>query len=106
MFIKKVKDNLFKLFYSNNFIPRELYELSDYFRYNDPIYFDIKKEEGLFIAISKNFRYGSIITEANNSKELNDKIKDAILTSFEIPSSYEKEANIKNIKENSEYAFA
>ena len=106
MFIKKVKDNLLKFLYGNNFVPRELYELSDYFRYNGSINFDIKKEDDLFIAISKNFRYGSIITEANSLKELDVKIKDAILTSFEIPSSYKKEANIKNIKENSEYAFS
>ncbi|MCD4705099.1 hypothetical protein K8R66_03405, partial [bacterium] len=89
------------------FKPVGLVELNQYFRLNDPISFSYKKEEGEIIAVSTNFRYGSIITSARNFKELDKNIKDAILTSFEIPSSYYQEAKIYNVdNKKEEYALA
>ncbi len=46
------------------------------------------------VSVSTNFKYGSIIAHGKNDKELDNNIKDAILTSFEVPSSYKKEAAI------------
>ncbi len=84
-----------KLAGNSQSVPRGLYDLSQYFRHEKGINFEIKKEEGDFlVAVSTNYRYGSIIAYAESLKELDEKIKDAILTSFSIPSSYAKEAQI------------
>ena len=91
---------------NKNYAPKEIFEMKEYFRCNGPINFEIKEEGNVFIAKSQDFRYGSIITEANTKEELDRNIKDAILTSFEIPSSYAKEANIINTKDNKVYATA
>lgn len=104
--IKKTKDQLLKLLYGDDFVPRGLFELDQYFRTNGAIHFDFKKEGELTIAISNDFRYGSIITSGRNSEELDKNIKDAILTSFEVPSSYAKEANIINTGKDKQYALA
>lgn len=103
---KTVKDNISKFLMNKNYIPKEIFDMKDYFRCNGPINFEIKKENNLFIAISKDFRCGSIVTEANTIEDLDKNIKDAILTSFDIPSSYAKEANIINTKDNKVYATA
>jgi hypothetical protein len=66
--------------------------MQKYFRNYDPIKFTFHREDGLVVAVSENFRHGSIVTFAKNEQELDAKIKDAILTSFGIPSSYAKEA--------------
>jgi len=58
----------------------------------------------MIVAVSENFRYGSIVTFAEDEKRLDDKIKDAILTSFGIPSSYAKEAGIH--REGAEHLMA
>jgi hypothetical protein len=70
------------------------------------MHFDYKKEGDITIAISKDFRCGSIITSGKNSEELDRNIKDAILTSFEVPSSFAKEANIINTGKDKQYALA
>ncbi len=89
-----------------NYVPAGLFELSQYFRNNEPIRFTFEKQEdGSFVAISNNFRYGSIITSASDEQSLDASIKDAILTAFEIPSSYAKQAGVKRVDEK-EYAFA
>lgn len=106
--IKQFKDRLIKILFGNSAVPRGLFELNEYFRKRGFINFEEKKEEdGLFIAVSTNFQYGSIIAHGKNQEELDKNIKDAILTSFEIPSSYVKEANIikKGTTQNA-YALA
>lgn len=103
---KQSKDYLIRFLLGKNGVPSGLAELHQYFRINEPIRFKYEtQEDGSVIAISENFRLGSIITHANNSKELDRKIPDAILTAFEVPSSYAKEAAVHRIDEK-EYAFA
>ncbi|MFH1326020.1 MAG: hypothetical protein ABIH48_00955 [Candidatus Falkowbacteria bacterium] len=92
--IKKTKDQTIKLLFGKSVVPRGLFELNQYFRINDPIGFDVKKSGDGLVAVSNNFRHGSIVTSGKDKKELDKNIKDAILTSFEIPSSYSKEARI------------
>lgn len=109
--IKIIRDQLIKaLFDSKGAVPREVLELSQYFRNNKHINFVFKKEGDIIIAISTDFRYGSIITSAKNPEELDAKVKDAILTAFDIPSSYAAEANIINVSkgaaEQKSYAIA
>ncbi len=105
--IKQTKDRLKKIFLGKNSVPKGLFELSQYFRYYGPINFTRKRsEEGGLIAVSTNFRFGSIITSGKDETELDKNIKDAILTSFEVPSSYVKEADVRNTTdEKSSYAF-
>jgi hypothetical protein len=105
---KQVKDHLIKFLLAGDAIPVELFELAQYFRENQPIEFDIKEEAGEVIAISKNFRFGIIVTSAHSMGELDDKIKDAILTSFDVPSSYANEAGLRRVGElrSTVYAFA
>lgn len=105
-FAKKAKDYLLKAISGKDFVPHGLVEINRYFRIYGPINFDFKKENGVIIGISQNFHYGSIITSGKNLEELDKNIKDAILTSFKIPSSYSKEANIKNVNEHKIYALA
>jgi len=105
--LKISKDYLVKyLLMDNKCVPEGLVELNKYFRLNDAIHFKFERKNGTIIAISENFRYGSIITSGKNENELDRNIKDAILTSFEIPSSYAKEANIRNIGKEHIYALA
>jgi hypothetical protein len=105
--IKEVKDQLAKTFWYGKSVPQELFELSQYFRNNGPINFDFKTEEGEIIAISKDFRQGSIVTSAKSKDELDAKIIDAILTSFDVPSSYKKEAGLHKVGQQKEtYAIA
>lgn len=107
MVLKKIKDILIKLLLGSKLVPRGLFESRQYFRFNGPINFKFEKKDGKIIAISQNFRHGVIITSGKNSEELDRKIKDAILTSFEIPSSYAKEASIKKVgQKREEYAVA
>lgn len=103
---KKTKDYLVKFISGKDFVPNGLVEINRYFRLYGPINFEFKHEGGAIIGISQNFQYGSIITSGRNFEELDKNIKDAILTSFEVPSSYAKEANIKNINEHKAYALA
>lgn len=103
---KLTKDRLIRFVLGENAAPRGLVELNHYFRFNDPINFRYEKQEdGSIIAVSENFRYGSIITRADKPEDLDEKVKDAILTAFEVPSSYAKEAAVHRIGENA-YAFA
>lgn len=105
--IKKAKDQLIKAFWGSRVSPSGLVELQRYFRLYDPINFEYKKEGANLIAISTNFRYGSIVTSGKDPQELDKNIKDAILTSFEVPSSYAKEAEIHKVGERlEEYAIA
>lgn len=104
--VKRSQDFIVKIA-SGDYVPRGLFELSEYFRINEPIKFEFRKEDGKLVAISTNFRHGSIITSGKNSQELDVNIKDAILTSFEVPSSYAKEAGVSRVGERKqEYALA
>jgi len=105
--IKQIKDHVIKIMWNGKTVPAELFELSQYFRNNGQINFEHKIEGGEIVAISKDFRYGTIITSAKTENELDENIKDAILTAFEVPSSYKKEAGINKIGNHKEcYAFA
>lgn len=104
---KRAKDHIIKFMLGKDAVPRGLFESREYFRANGNIHFEYIKRGGVIIARSTDFRWGSIVTQGKNDKELDTNIKDAILTSFEIPSSYAHEANINrvgSIKE--EYAIA
>lgn len=105
---KKTKDYLIKFLLGGSSVPHGLFELSEYFRQYGSITFKHEKgDNGEIIAISENFRYGSIVTSAKTLEELDKSIKDAILTSFDIPSSFAKEAAIRKVGEKQkEYALA
>ncbi|MFA6417248.1 MAG: hypothetical protein WCW61_03595 [Patescibacteria group bacterium] len=105
---KQAKDYIVKFFWNGaDLVPAGLLELNQYFRINGGITFDNKKEGNVIVAVSQNFRYGSIITSANSQEELDKNIKDAILTSFDIPSSYAKEVGLHKVgSEAREYALA
>ena len=105
---KRAKDQLIKVLFGKTSVPRGLFELNQYFRHYEPINFKHEQgENGNIIAISTNYRYGSIVTSAKTLSELDTNIKDAILTSFEIPSSYAHEAGVRNVGEKlEEYALA
>ncbi len=107
-FTKKMKDQLIKLLFGNSAVPRGLFELNQYFRHHGPIHFRNEQgEDGSIIAISENFRFGSIITSGKTPEELDKNIQDAILTSFSIPSSFAKEASIHKVGDTQEkYALA
>lgn len=106
--IKQLKDNLIKRISGKDFVPPGLVELQRYARQFGAINFKFEKSEDTTIAMSTNFRYGSIITSGRTADELDENIKDAILTSFEIPSSYAKEAQIHKLGNSKagEYATA
>ena len=104
---KRTKDHLIKFLLGSKTVPQGLFELSQYCRLFGGIHFDYKKENGTIIAISADFKLGSIITSGKDEKELDKNIKDAILTFFEIPSSYSKEAKVCKVGEGQrEYAIA
>jgi hypothetical protein len=103
---KQIRDSLIKLILGKEFVPSGLADLHQYFRLYGPINFRFEKQEdGSLVAVSNNFRYGTIITHAENRERLDDKVKDAILTAFEVPSSYAKDASVHRTDEK-EYAFA
>jgi hypothetical protein len=103
---KQVKDLFIKALLGKESVPSGLVELNHYFRFYGPIGFrHEKQEDGSIIVISENFKYGSIITHVKNETELDEKIVDAILTAFEVPSSYTKQADLKRVGEK-DYAFA
>jgi hypothetical protein len=104
--VKRFKDQLIKVLLGDS-TPRGLFEVAQYFRHYGAIDFEIKKEEGLLVAVSTNFRHGSIVTNGRTEKEIDANIKDAILTAFEIPSSYAKEVPIVRQSDNCQkYALA
>jgi hypothetical protein len=105
--LKRVKDHSIKFLLGRESVPRGLFELEQYFRAYGAINFNCKKNEEGIVAVSANFKYGSIIASGKNKEELDKNIKDAILTAFSIPSSYKKEAGINRVGDRQkEYAFA
>ena len=105
--IKAAKDRFIKATLGKSTVPSGLVDLNKYFRQYGPINFANHKEDGLIISVSTDFKYGSIIAHGRNPKELDANVKDAILTSFEVPSSYKKEAAIVKAGEKKDsYALA
>ena len=103
---KQAKDQFIRFFLGKDAVPSGLAELNHYFRVYKQINFrHEQQEDGSLVAISENFHFGSIITAAKKPEELDENVKDAILTAFEVPSSYAKEAGIHRVGEK-EYAFA
>lgn len=93
---KKAKDQFLKFFWGKKIVPRGLFELQHYFRTFGPIHFEVKNgEDGGIIAVSQDFKFGSIVTKAATEEDLQKNIQDAVLTAFEVPSSYAKEADTK-----------
>ena len=104
--MKQTKDFIIKALLGKASVPSGLVDLNHYFRVYGPIGFrHEKQEDGSIVVISENFRYGSIITHAKDESELDAKVSDAILTAFEVPSSYAKQADLKRV-DKEEYAFA
>jgi len=104
---KIVRDNLAKAILGQYSVPKGLFESREYFREYGPINFKYEKTKDGIVARSIDFKWGAIITFGRNPQELDRKIKDAILTSFEIPSSFAKEAKIQKIgSEEKGYALA
>ncbi len=99
-FLKQAKDQVARLLLGSTSVPSGLAELNRYFYLHGPIDFKFEKQEdGSYVALSDNFLYGSIITHAERLDQLDAKIKDAILTAFEVPSSYQKEAGVHRLME-------
>ncbi len=93
---KTTKNRLLKWILGEKNIPKELTELHEYFRSLGPISFTIEtSNDGFLLAKSTNFRYGSMVTSGENMKELDENIKDAILTAFDIPSMYLVETGLQ-----------
>ena len=103
---KRIRDHIVKSISRKDFVPQGLVEINRYFRFYGPIDFDYKHENGITIAISTNFKYGSIITSGKNQRELDKNIRDAILASFEIPSAYSEEAHLINLGEKKHKTYA
>lgn len=99
---KKIKDQLIKALYGKESVPRGLFDLHEYFRNYKSINFAFHQENGIIVAVSKDFKQGSIVTSGSNNEELDKNIKDAILTVFSTPSSYSKDAGIIRVGENKE----
>lgn len=94
---KIFRDYLAKILLGTASVPRGLFELNQYFRHYGPIHFKKHREDGMIIAVSDNFRFGSIVTSGVDEKDVDMNIRDAILTAFEIPSAYQKEAAIVRV---------
>lgn len=104
---KKIKDQLVKSLFATSTVPRGLVELYRYFKNYGTIHFQYEKGTDIIVARSIDFRYGAIVTSGKNEKELEKNIKDAILTSFDVPSSYATEAKIvKTDGQKEAYALA
>lgn len=93
--MKSIRDKAAKVLFSGFYVPGGLLEWKLYSRDFGGINFRIEQKDGVFFATSNGFRHGSIITSGSSIEDLDVNIRDAILTAFEIPSSYAKEADIK-----------
>ena len=103
---KQAKDYAVKIASGGRSADKQLFEFHEYFKLYGAIRFEFITEDGFIVAKSTNFRHGSIITFGKDQKELDKKIKDAILTMFEIPSVYADKAKVTNGVEKEAYACA
>jgi len=93
--LKVLKDWIAKQLLGTSTVPRTLSDLNHYFAVNKAINFKFEKlEDGSLLAMSSDFIYGSIVTSGKDKDELEKNIPDAILTAFEVPSAYAKEARL------------
>ena len=96
--LKVARDHISRLVvqaFVPDYRPKSLVELKDYFYHYHTINFDYHQgDNGRTIAVSNNFYNGSIVTSGNDKKDLDSNIKDAILTAFNVPSSYAGDAGI------------
>jgi len=97
--LKITKDKVIKTLLGKAAVPSGLVELNKYFRLYGPINFQNHLEDGTQVSVSTNFKYGSIVAHGKDARELDFNIKDAILTSFEVPSSYRSDAGIIKVGE-------
>jgi hypothetical protein len=97
--VKITKNRFIKAALGKSAVPSGLVELNKYFRQYGEINFARHKEDGLIVSVSTDFKYGSIIAHGKDLEELDANVKDAILTSFEVPSSYKKETGIERVGE-------
>lgn len=105
--IKVVRDAIMKFLVGKSLVPMGLAELHKYFRRYGPISFKRRAEDGVLIAVSENFRFGSIVASGKTPEELDRSVKDGILTAFSVPSSYRKEAAVEKVGEmGGAYAIA
>ena len=106
--MKYLKDYVIKFILAGDTVPAGLSEFHHYFRAYSPIKFNYHEQnDDSWVAVSKNYQYGKIVTSGSSMKELEQNIQDAILTSFEIPISYKKEAGIHKVgSRKGEYVFA
>ncbi|MCK4636136.1 MAG: hypothetical protein KAT32_04705 [Candidatus Moranbacteria bacterium] len=87
MNLKEIKDLIIKFTFGKDYISEEVKDAQEYFR-DFNISFDHHVEDNVIVAVSNNFRYGSIIASGKDYEELDHNIKDAIYTAFSIPSAY------------------
>lgn len=105
--VKITTDRIVKALSGKDNVPRGLFELDKYFRLYGGIEFDHIKEGDIIVAKSNNFKQGSIITSGRTMEELDNNIGDAILTAFDVPSSYAKEISLHPVnQEQKKYAIA
>lgn len=105
--IKVLKDSALKAIRPKDYLPEGMIEMVRYFRDYEPINFEIRNIDDGFVAHSTNFRFGSIVTSGRTAKDLDKNIKDAILTSFDIPSVYSSKAKVEKVGSGQmEYAAA
>ncbi len=105
--LKVAKDKLVKALNGKALVPAGLMEWHRYCAIHGGIDFTFEEQEdGTTVARSTNFKYGSIITAGRDQAELDRKIEDAILTAFEVPSAYMKEAGIHKVGTQRRYATA
>lgn len=90
-----LKDRIYRLLSRKDYIPEGVLEWVRYSRDYGAIKFEFEKGDGYILARSTNFRFGSIVTSGKDLKELDRNIRDAILTAFQIPSSFEDKAEIQ-----------
>jgi len=105
--LKVFKDRAVRSILGKDYVPESLFDFSEYFRHFKEINFEYHKEGDITIAVSTDFKYGSIVTSGRNKEELDKNIKDAILTSFEVPSAYLDKINLHQVDDQREgYALA
>ncbi len=76
------------------YVPEGVVDWLRYSRDFGGINFSFEEKDGVVVAKSKNFRYGTILTTGKDLDEADRNVRDAILTAFEIPSVYVKEGLI------------
>lgn len=66
----------------------------------------VDEDGGYYLAKSVNSSHGLIITSAEREEDLENKIKDAIFTAFEVPSQYCNPEDIEKVGEVKKVRYA